>query len=407
MGRVWRTLGAALAVCIVLSGCQKKPVQSTEADLVVETPSGELTEVVIDGMAKDILDGMTLREKVGQLFIVNLELLDGSQGNYYEHQQFTEEMAKSLNRYKPGGVIFFSRNIENRDQTKKLILDLQENTGIPLFISVDEEGGSVARIANNPNMQTTRFPTMEAIGEAEDEDYVYDMGATIGTEIKELGFNLNFAPVADVKTNSFNTEIGDRSFGDDPKLVAVFTKQMVKGLQDQNISATLKHFPGHGDAEEDSHQGPVNVESDLNRLRSVEFHPFSAGIKAGADCVMVTHLSVSRVTGTVEPACMSSLIIEQILRSEMGFDGIAVTDAMDMGAITDVYTPGEAAVNAIRAGMDVVLMPVDLDEAYNAVLEAVHSGDISESQIDESVLRVIRTKVKRGVIGTDTDLIQP
>ncbi|MFW5646124.1 MAG: glycoside hydrolase family 3 protein, partial [Acetivibrio ethanolgignens] len=223
--------------------------------------------------------------------------------------------------------------------------------------------------------------------------------------IKELGFNLNFAPVADVKTNSFNTEIGNRSFGDDPKRVAALVEQVVKGMQEQNISATLKHFPGHGDASGDSHQGPVNVENDLNRLRSVEFLPFNAGIKAGADCVMVTHLSISRVTGTVEPASMSSLIIEQILRQEMGFDGIAITDAMDMGAITEVYEPGEAAVRAIKAGMDVVLMPVDLDEAYNAVLEAVNEGKISEERINESVTRVIRAKVKRGLIPMDTDLI--
>lgn len=403
MKKMWRVLGGVLVVSLLLSGCQKEPAKSTEA-----TPTAapeRLTDVVIDGMAKDIVGGMTLREKIGQLFIVNLELLDTSKGSYYEHQKFTEEMADTLNLYKPGGVIFFARNMTDREQTKKLIADLQENTGIPLFISVDEEGGSVARIANNTNMRTTKFPTMDVIGEIKDEEYVYNMGVTIGSEIKELGFNLNFAPVADVKTNSFNTEIGNRSFGDDPKRVAALVEQVVKGMQEQNISATLKHFPGHGDASGDSHQGPVNVENDLNRLRSVEFLPFNAGIKAGADCVMVTHLSISRVTGTVEPASMSSLIIEQILRQEMGFDGIAITDAMDMGAITEVYEPGEAAVRAIKAGMDVVLMPVDLDEAYNAVLEAVNEGKISEERINESVTRVIRAKVKRGLIPMDTDLI--
>lgn len=404
MKKIWRVLGGILAVSLLLGGCQKEPAKSTEATPTA-TPE-KLTDVVIDGMTKDVVENMTLREKIGQLFIVNLELLDTSRGSYYEHQEFTEEMADTLNLYKPGGVIFFARNMTDREQTKKLILDLQENTEIPLLISVDEEGGSVARIANNSNMRTTKFPTMEVIGEIKDKEYVYNMGVTIGSEIKELGFNLNFAPVADVRTNSFNTEIGNRSFGDDPKLVADFVEQMVKGMQEQNISATLKHFPGHGDAGSDSHQGPVNVENDLNRLRSVEFLPFSSGIKAGADCVMVTHLSISRVTGTVEPASMSSLIIEQILRQEMGFEGIAITDAMDMGAITEVYEPGEAAVRAIKAGMDVVLMPVDFDEAYNAVLEAVKEGEIKEERINESVTRIIRTKIKRGVIPMDTELIE-
>lgn len=410
-------MGILLVAALALTGCGRTVPKTdaapaptgtpavTETPAATEAPSEGLTDVIIDGMTKDILKGMTLREKIGQLFIVNLELLDKSNGSFYEHQEFTEEMRESLRTYKPGGVIFFSRNMTDREQTKKLIADLQENSSIPLFISVDEEGGSVARIANNTNMRTTAFPTLEEIGATKDEEYVYNMGATIGREIKELGFNLDFAPVADVKTNSFNTEIGDRSFGDDPKLVTAFVKQMVKGLQEQNVSASLKHFPGHGDASADSHQGPVNVENDLNRLRSVEFLPFSAGIKEGVDFVMVTHLSISRVTGTVEPACMSKLIIEQILRQEMKFDGIAITDAMDMGAITEVYEPGEAAVKAVKAGMDVILMPTDLDKAYNAVLEAVKSGEITEKSINESVSRVIRTKIKREIIPRDTELI--
>lgn len=412
MRKTGKIMGILLVAALALTGCSKEPAEKvdttpvpTETPVLTETPA-ELDDVVLDGMTKDILKGMTLREKIGQLFIVNLEQLDKSKGSFYEHQAFTEEMKDALRTYKPGGVIFFSRNMTDREQTKKFISDLQGNTKIPMFISVDEEGGNVARIANNTNMRTTAFPTPEEIGATEDEDYVYNMGTTIGSEIKELGFNLNFAPVADVRTNSFNTEIGDRSFGSDPKLVAAFVKQMVKGLQEQNISAALKHFPGHGDASEDSHQGPVNVENDLNRLRSVEFLPFSAGIKEGVDFVMVTHLSISRVTGTIEPACMSNLIVEQILRQEMKFDGIAITDAMDMGAITEVYEPGEAAVKAVKAGMDVILMPTDLEEAYNAVLEAVKSGEITEKSINESVSRVIRTKLKREIIPMDTDLIK-
>jgi beta-N-acetylhexosaminidase len=398
-----RILAAFLLVCLCLTGCQKRQAvkvdnEPLETGTTESEEPVELDDITLDGMAKDFVDQMTLRQKIGQLFIVNLELLDESQGSFYEYTEFTKAMAATLRRYHPGGVIFFSRNIETPEQTKTLISNLQEGVRIPMFISVDEEGGSVARIASNPNMGTTAFPTMEEIGSTEDEEYVYNMGVTIGSEIHALGFNLDFAPVADVKTNELNTEIGDRSFGSDAKWVSSLVKQMVTGLQEQKVSATLKHFPGHGDADEDTHQGPVDVEGDLNRLRSVEFRPFSAGIKAGADCVMVTHLSVSSVTGTEEPASMSTMVVQQILRKELGFEGVAITDAMDMGAITKIYEPGEAAVNAIRAGIDIVLMPVDLEEAYNAVLAAVNSGEITEKQLEESVTRIIRTKIKRGII---------
>lgn len=378
----------------------------TEEPIVEEPESYIVTEeAAIMGMASDILKNMTLEEKIGQLFMVNLELLDNSEGNYYEHTKITKEMKKNLEKYHVGGVILFSRNISTTEQTTKLITKLQANSKVPLFISVDEEGGEVARIANNDNMRTTKFPTMEEVGAMADKEYAYNMGATIGKEIKELGFNLDFAPVADVKTNELNTEIGNRSFGDDPKLVSDMVVQVVKGLQDQGISATLKHFPGHGDASEDSHEGAVDVENDINRLRQVELVPFKAGIKAGVDMIMVSHISVSKVTGTIEPASLSSLVMKDMLRTEMGFDGIIITDAMDMKAITDYCDAGEAAVTCILSGADICLMPEDLETAYNAVLEAVENGTITEKRLNESVTRILELKIKRGIILSDTDLV--
>lgn len=364
------------------------------------TDSNEIT-----AMARAILNNMTLEEKVGQMFLVNLEALDATQGNFYEHRTFTDEMQKTLSEYPVGGVIFFSRNIETRTQTIALIEKLQENTTVPLWISVDEEGGDVARIANNSNMKTTKFPSMEIIGATEGADYCYDMGVTIGTEISELGFNLDFAPVSDVRTNESNTEIGNRSFGSNADLVAELSSAVVKGLQSTNVSATLKHFPGHGDADGDTHQASVNIESDLNRLRNVDFVPFRQGIKAGADFMMISHISISRVAGNTIPASLSSLVMQDIVRDELEFDGVIITDAFDMKAITNLYTSQEAAVKAIKAGADVVLIPENFTAAYNAVANAVITEEISESQINESVLRILKTKIKRGLILSDTDLI--
>ncbi|ROR27366.1 beta-N-acetylhexosaminidase [Mobilisporobacter senegalensis] len=389
---------------------EEQPDESKED--IEEVPDNEGGNVIgtndsaiITGLAGDIMKNMTLEEKVGQLFIVNLELLDSSKGNYYEFRSLTKKMVAGIQKYNVGGVCFFSRNIETREQTTKLINKLQERSKFPMFITVDEEGGQVARIANNDNMKTTKFPTIEEIGKMDDKEYAFNMGETIGREIRELGFNVDFAPVADVRTNELNTEIGNRSFGNNPKLVARMVKEVVSGLQSQGISATLKHFPGHGDAVNDSHEGAVNVENDIERLRSVEFVPFKAGIKEGADFVMISHISISRVTEDTVPASLSSLVLNEMLRLEMGFQGIAITDALNMKAITDQYNSKQAAKQAFIAGADILLMPEKLPEAYNSILQAVQNGEISEERLDTSVRRILEIKVKRGIIPIDTDLV--
>ncbi len=411
-------IGMSVLMCLSLAGCAKTNtnVKPTEKAKVENTQSATENEETTEGqvvtddteikaMAASIVGNMTLEEKVGQMFIMNLEQLDNTNGSYYEYRECTDGMKEKLEKYHLGGVILFSRNISEIDQTKKLITDLQEGSSVPLFVSVDEEGGSVARIGNNPNMRTHTFPTMEEIGANENEEYAYTMGKTIGQDIKELGFNLDFAPVADVKTNAYNTEIGDRSFGSNPEVVAKLVKQVVYGIQDQGISATLKHFPGHGSTAEDSHEKPVNADSDLLDLRSKEFKPFQAGIDAGADFVMVSHISISKVTENTVPASMSKIVIQSMLRKELGFEGIVITDAMDMGAVTRKYEPGEAAVNCVKAGVDIVLMSTDLEKAYEAVMDAVKKGKISEEQINESVQRVMQIKIKRGIILSNTDLL--
>ncbi len=385
--------------------------EETENEAVAtEEPQVEVDKIVTDktqivGMANEILNNMTLEEKIGQLFVVNFEQLDTRKKDTYNFTKVTATMREALKKYKVGGVIFFATNIETPAQTTKFINKLQGFSTVPMFISVDEEGGDVARIANNEKMNTTSFPTMEIVGAMANEDYAFDMGQTIGREIKGLGFNLDFAPVADVRTNELNTEIGNRSFGDDQKLVAKKVSQVVSGLQSENVAATLKHFPGQGSTAGDSHKGAVDVDSDINELRKVSFVPFKAGIKAGVDVIMVSHLSISNVTGSTKPASMTELVMKDILRTELSFEGVIITDAMNMKSVTKYYTPGEAAVNAISAGADMVLMPENFVAAYNAVYNAVSNGKIDEKTIDEKVQRILELKIKRGIILSDTNLL--
>ena len=401
-------LSISLIVSTVLTGCEL-PGKSHRNNVYVppaSTDAASTEEPDVIGMSDEdatyasleYLDLMTDEEKVGQLFTVNLEQMDDTKGEYYEHKKITKTMKENLQKYPVGGVILFSRNIWNRKQTKKLIRKLQKNAAMPMFISVDEEGGDVARIGNNKKMKTDTFPTMEEIGKTQDADYVYYMASTIGSQIGELGFNVDFAPVADVKTSEMNSEIGTRSFGDDPKKVAEFVSAYVKGLESQNICSTLKHFPGQGSSSGDTHQGSVDIDSSISKLRKIDFVPFVSGIEAGADFVMVSHISVSRVTETSEPASVSKLIMTTILREELDYSGLIVTDAFDMACITDKYSAAEAAVKSFNAGADIILMPQDLPEAYDAILSKVKSGKITEKRLNDTVERILKLKFQKGIM---------
>lgn len=388
----------------IFTGCGISKKQKKEAEETTGTSgnnSTKLDEITLDGMVSDALSKMSLKEKIGQMFIVCTDSLD-----FDAETEVSEKMRQKLEEYKPGGVIFFSYNLKDREQTKKMISDIQKTEEIPLFISVDEEGGTVARIANSKNMQTTKFPPMADIGATGDSKNAYNVGKTIGKEIKELGFNLDFAPVADINTNTENTEIGNRSFGSDTKLVSEMVSQEVKGLQSQGVSSTLKHFPGQGQCGEDTHKGYVDLNATIDRLRDVEFQPFESGISAGADMVMMSHVAVSQITGKETPASLTKLMVNDILREELQFDNIIITDAMNMKVITKFYDADQAAVMAIEAGNDMILMPDNFEQAYEGVLEAVKDGTLSESQIDESVSRILAVKIKRGILPESSKLFR-
>lgn len=347
--------------------------------------------------AQLLLSDMSLEEKVYQLFIVTPEALTGV-GTVIRAGEAT---GAALEAQPVGGIIYFAKNLKDREQTIEMLENSQSYSNIPLFLSVDEEGGIVSRVGSNPAMGATAFSNMADYGDLADPQRVYDIGVTIGSDLTALGFNLDFAPVADVVTNSENTEIGRRSFSSDPYVAAKMVSSIVEGMNDAGILSTLKHFPGHGGTATDSHNGLSVTERTLDEMRQSEFLPFQSGIAAGAPLVMVGHLSAPQITGDNTPSCLSSIIVSDILRGELGFDGVIITDAQNMGAITNYYQSGNAAVAALKAGVDIVLMPQSLEEAVAAVLEAIEQGRLSEERIDESVLRILTLKYDYGIIPED------
>lgn len=352
-----------------------------------EVSGGEELEKKIQAQISE----MSLEEKIYQLFFVTPESLTGVD----MVTQAGDATKTALEQYPVGGIIYFSQNIENEEQITTMTSNSQSYSKIPLFIGVDEEGGSlVARIANNPNFQVSTFPDMKEIGASGDPSKAYEVGSSIGSYLKKYGFNMDFAPDADVLINPENTAIGSRSFGSDPQLVSKMVAEEVRGLEEQNVTAVLKHFPGHGSTAEDSHNGAAVVNRSLDELRSAEFLPFEAGIQAGADVIMVGHLQVPQVIPDDTPASLSSVMITDILRNELGFDGLVITDSLSMGAVTEYYTSAEAAVMCIQAGGDMLLIPEDFHQAYQGVLDAVNNQTLSEERINESLTRILRVKYK-------------
>ena len=336
---------------------------------------------------------MSLREKVGQLFIVRPESLEpairydsDAELPPYKLQIVSEGMRRRAKEYPVGGVLLYGHNIAGPAQLKRFIRELKALPGAPL-LCVDEEGGRVSRIANNPAFDVPRYESAAALAAAGPEA-TFAAARTIGHYLKEYGFDIDFAPVADVNTNPKNIIIGTRAFSDDPRHAAPLVSAYVRGLQDAGVTACLKHFPGHGDTLADTHLGFAFTQKTWQEMASCEMIPFVEGIRAGARLVMAAHIATPAVTGNKQPATLSPVILTGKLRGEMGFDGVIITDALEMGAITRLYGSGEAAVRALQAGADLLLCPLDLCAAFDAVLDAVRSGVLSETRLDESVRRI-------------------
>lgn len=361
-------------------------------------PGPEETTVPTDPYktyAQTILGDMTLEEKIWQLFVVDIDLLTGEDGTTISG----DKTRKAIEKKPVGGVIYFGDNLKGRDQTDAMIRNLQSYANLQMFIAVDEEGGTVTRLSHNASMGVTDFGDMYDVGEEGNVSEAYNVGATLGEQLRELGINLDFAPVADVWTNPENTVIGKRAFSNDPSVAADMVQACVKGFVDQKTLCTLKHFPGHGDTKDDSHEGSASSDKTLEELRACELLPFLRGIESGAPMVMMGHIKLPNVPGAEDvPATLSKEIVTDLLRNELGFEGLIITDAMNMGAIKNEYDSDEAALMAIEAGVDLILMPNNMDVAFNGIFDAVESGDFSEERINESVLRILETKIRYGII---------
>ena len=340
-----------------------------------------------------VLSGMTLREKVAQLFIVTPEALTQVNGVTMAGEVTRTAFAD----YPVGGIIYMEPNIQTWEQTSRMLSSMQEismeRIALPAFLAVDEEGGSVRRVSGRLE-NVPDIPEMSSLGNGGDILQAYETGSKIGEYLSRLGFNVDFAPVADVLTNPDNTVIGSRSFGSDPYKTADLVSMVVLGLKEQGVLATLKHFPGHGNTSQDSHQGLAVSSRTLEELRQCELVPFEKGIDSGADFIMVGHIALPNVTGSDVPASLSYTLMTEILRGDLGFEGIIITDALNMGAIVNTYGSGEAAVKALLAGADMILAPGDFQSAYCSVLDAVESGMISPERLDESVRRIIGLKIR-------------
>lgn len=340
-----------------------------------EPPKDEILETI---------SNMSLDEKIGQLVV------SGFYGTTLD-----ENILKLIKEDKISGVILFNRNVKDSSTLLSLNNSLKEsnkNNKLPLFISVDEEGGLVTRMPKD----IKRLPTNKYIGSLNNKDLSYKVGEILGEQLSYFGFNMNFAPVLDINSNPNNPVIGDRSFGNNKDTVASLGTSTMKGIQSKNIISVVKHFPGHGDTSVDSHINLPVVNYDINRLKSFEFVPFKTAIQNGADAVMVGHILLPKIDSKY-PSSMSYEIVTNILRKDLGFNGLVVSDDMTMGAITEKYSIEEASIKSINAGVDLLLVCQKYENTENvlkALKEAALNGTISKERLDNALYNIISIKKK-------------
>lgn len=339
------------------------------------------------------LSQMTLREKVGQMFYVRPEALDTTIKTdnlaALKLQAVNETMRGVNEKYPVGGIVLYAHNINDEAQLTQFVAQIRNLKGAPL-LCIDEEGGRVARIARNENFDVKKYESMAAIGITGNPANAYECANTIGTYLRHYGFDIDFAPVADVNTNPENIVIGNRAFSDDPQVAAPMVTNYLQGLKDAGVAGCIKHFPGHGDTKADTHYGYAQSMKTWDEMLSCEMITFKAGIQWGCQFIMTAHIAAPNVTGSDVPSTMSSVILQDKLRRELGYQNIIVTDAMEMGAIMKQYTNTEAAIGSIQAGADIVLVPKNFVEAFDAVVAAVNRGTISEERINQSVRRILK-----------------
>lgn len=364
----------------------------SEEDPRRESESAEESEAAPEqtpDLPERLLAGMSTREKVYQLFIVFPSAVTGVS----PVTKAGDLTRQGLADYPVGGFIYDKTNMVSREQVTEMLTKVQTYSKIPLILTCDEEGGRVNRLMST--VGTTHIDSMMSYRDQGPEKAA-ENAEIIARDLVSCGFNTDLAPVADVWSNPENKVIGDRAYSDDFAQAATLVASAVEGFHTGGVACTLKHFPGHGDTATDSHTGAAYVTRTLDELRSGELLSFQAGIDAGADMVMIGHLTVTDIEDV--PALFSYRIVTQLLREEMGFEGVIITDSLQMKAVTEYYDSGQAAVLAIQAGVDILLCPEDLAAAADALINAVETGVISEERLNESVLRILRLKEEMGIL---------
>lgn len=369
-----------------------QPEADRETDTDTDTaalPSGG----DIDSQIEEYLEKMSIQEKAAQMFIILPEAAVNTD-IVTEAGAMTEE---AIHNIPVGGFVYMEQNLQSPEQVKTMLETVQgysmDRLGLPLFTCIDEEGGTVARINGNANFNVPPIGSMAEVGASGDVNQAYQTGLDLGSYLSELGFNVNFAPVADVLSNPSNEVVKDRAFSSDPDVTAEMSAAVLKGLKENGVYGAFKHFPGHGATEGDTHEGYAFTSKTLDDLLTCELIPFERGIQEETDFIMAGHISLPNVIGDDTPASLSYKMLSEILRDQMDYNGIIITDAMNMGAISQTYTASDAAVKAIQAGVDIILMPDDFTAAYQGILDAVDNHIIPEDKINDSVSRILKVKL--------------
>ncbi|MCM1053308.1 MAG: beta-N-acetylhexosaminidase [Ruminococcus sp.] len=372
-----------IIICLIIMSFFINPKEKSEkTNDSITSP----VNLIIEDQSLETLKNLSLEEKIAQMIIIN-----------FSETSMSKKLKNTLS-YKPSGIILFKNNITTFDKTYKLINDIKNTSDIPMFVSIDQEGGRVVRITNLGNTKFSTLPSMQKVGEKNDYNLTFSLGKLIAEELLTLGINVDFAPVIDVIDNDENKVIGDRSFGTDYNIVSNLGEALAKGLQETGVIPVYKHFPGHGNTSVDSHYNLPIITKSKEELWEKDLLPFKQAIDNNAEIIMIGHLAVPNISNNI-PASLSKEIITNLLKEEMNYKGLVITDALNMKAITDNYTEKEIYELAINAGVNILLMPNSLESAITLIKELIKENKISEDRINLSVYKILKLKEK---LKTDT-----
>lgn len=370
-------LFCVLALCsCAKAGPEQQVEKEREEHAIGEVVAQEQAAPTMEDRLAAQLRTMTIEEKIAQMMIIQ-----------YPSETMDDTLMHYIRDVKPGGFLLTSENLGTYEQTKELVEALQSNSEIPMFISVDQEGGVVQRFSELSGSVPTEIPSMLSVGRTGETQLAYDIGKVIAEELRTVGINLDFAPVMDILPQNGESFIGTRSFGSDAAMVSAMAMAFAKGLEEHGVLSVYKHFPGHGDTTTDSHRNLPVMDKTKEKLLENELIPFQKAIESGADMIMVGHIALPKVVGDDTPASLSGTIITDLLKTEMGYEGLVITDALSMRALTNQYSHEEICIKAVEAGVDLLLLPNDCERAVELIKET-----FSEERIDQSVAKILRLK---------------